>query len=680
MPEISRSPPSGSSSAWVSSIETHSPQGWLQFLPPDWQRNMLPADVSHAARSDIKPLVVGTEPFLGECFSSVLARACDANVFTKPLHLLGLVGLHAQASEAVPFSRTSTAPAIAKLLGTAVAEIESRMHPAVQDEFGRSTVHWFGTSMERRHIESSVRRFAPNSLEQSEHFPAVWGVRLLDFCPNTMELLLSECPHCARTLGWRACRFLSKCEKCGASLVHGESPTVQLELREPARLGAALVSHSHQVRRGALSSLPEPFATWAPADALLGLLTLGEAHLSLDALGDTFESAGAAQKIASGIEFAKNWPDSLSRFLKASTAKTNSTSVREGLGPLGKLFSSGATRTPIRDLVRSTISASLGEAMVPVRLHLGSAVNDTCRAGMLSALEASKLLGIRLNRLRRLEGSSDTFLNRHKVKGGPALYDQAAILRLRTALKDGATTQVCARQLGLPKYLVEAFILAKILELVKCPDAAIVTGNHLVSIASLDALRERLRQQSRPIGGGITLRKAMQRNGDSRDWVTVFQKMLDGRIRLQIDDRDGRSLSDALIVRATDIDRPTSRRSTGPSISGIDVTCQTAADIIGTTSQFISAAVKSGFLKGAVGRRNSAIPLEGVLTFQQLFVLSEELRETFGGHTKSIACQLRSASLAPVATINRVSVWHRSEIETYAGELTGSFCGLEGMI
>lgn len=393
---------------------------------------MLPAEVSHAAWSDIKPLVVGTEPFVGECFSSVLARACEANAFTKPLHLLALVGLHAQASEAVPFSRTSTAPAIAELLGTAVAEIESRMHPAVQDEFGRSTVHWFGTSMERRHIESFVRRFAPNSLEQSEHFPAIWSVRLLDFCPNTMELLLSECPQCTRPLGWRACRFLSKCEKCGASLLHGDSLTVPLELREAARLGAALVSHSHKVRQGALSSLPEPFATWAPADVLLGLLTLGEAHLSLDPSGNTSQSAGSAKKIASGIEFAENWPDSLSKFVRASTAKTNSTSVREGLGPLGKLFSKGATRTPIRDLIRSTISASLGEAMVPLKLHTGSVVNGTCRAGMLSALEASELLGIGRKRLRRLEGRSETFLTRHKVKGGSALYDQAAILRPAT--------------------------------------------------------------------------------------------------------------------------------------------------------------------------------------------------------------------------------------------------------
>lgn len=637
---------------------------------------MLPADVSHAAWSDINPLVVGTEPFAGECFSSVLARACEANVFTKPMHLLSLVGLGAQASEAVPFSRASAAPAIARLLGTAVADIESRMHPTVQDDFGRSTVHWFGASMERRHIESSVRRFAPRSLEQSLYFPAIWGVRMLDFCPNTMELLLSECPHCARTLGWRACRFLSKCEKCGASLLGAVTLTVPLQVREEARLGAALVSPAPQVRHSALSSLPELFATWDPADALLGLLTLGEAQLWLNPSRSIAGAAGSGEKIAAGIKFAREWPDSLSRFVKASTVRSNSPSVGSGLGHLSKLFSRSAKRTPIRDLVRSTISASLSEAIVPVKLVAGSAVNDTCRAGMFSALEASKVLGICGKHLRRLEGRSETFLTRHNVKGGPALYDQAGILRLRGALRDGATPQVCARQLGVPRYLVEAFISAKILDLVNCPDAAIVTDSRLISMMSLDELRERLRALSRPIGVGIALRKAMQRNGDSRDWVAVFQKMLDGNIRLHLDDRDGGPLSDALTVRATDMTRRVSHRTTGPGITGIAVTCQTAADIIGTTTQFISAAVKSGFLKGRVGQRDSAVPLECVLTFQRNFVLTGELRETFDGHSKSIGCQLRSAGLAPVAIINRARVWRRSDIETCARGQRGSLSGL----
>jgi hypothetical protein len=337
---------------------------------------MLDGEPTQVPLSDIRPLVIGTQPFPGECLSSVLVRACEANVFTKTSHLLDLIGLHAQASEAVPFTQANAAPALAKLLGTTTEEIASRMHPAAQEDLGYSTVHWFGSSIQRRHIEARVRRFAPHSLAEHAHFPAFWTVRLLDFCPITTELLHSECPQCSRPLGWRACRSLLKCERCGASLLSAESRTLPPDLREAAQLGAALVSPIGTVRQAALSSLPDPFSTWAPAEALLGLVTLGEAQLSLEPAHDSRVAAASAARIAAGIKFASDWPDSLARFVKISTARSNSTSVRLGLGSLGKLFLSSATRTRIGDLIRATISTSLGEAMVPAKLFSGGVVNN----------------------------------------------------------------------------------------------------------------------------------------------------------------------------------------------------------------------------------------------------------------------------------------------------------------
>ena len=146
----------------------------------------------------IRPLVVETTPFPGECLSSVLVRASEANKLTKPSHMLSLIGLRAQASESVPFSHARATPAIAKLVGASVEAIESRMHQAVEDDLGRSSVHWFGSSIERGHIEAVARRFAPHSLQEGQHYPALWTVRLLDYCPSTLELLVSDCPQCSR--------------------------------------------------------------------------------------------------------------------------------------------------------------------------------------------------------------------------------------------------------------------------------------------------------------------------------------------------------------------------------------------------------------------------------------------------------------------------------------------------
>ena len=612
--------------------------------------------------------MIGIEPHPGECLSSVLARACEANVFTKAAHLLDLIGLRAQASEAVPFTHVSDAPAIAKLLGTTTEQIESRMHPPTQDDLGRPMVHWYNGSIERRYLEAGVRRYAPRSLEQCKHFPALWSVRLLDYCPLTMEYLLSECPNCSRPLGWRACRAPSKCDKCGGSLLHAESRTLPPQLHDAARFGAALVSPKATVRQTALSSLRDPFSNWAPADALVGLLKLGEAQVSLETLSSPSEAAGSAACLAAGIAFARQWPDSLCLYVKRSTERSNSTSARAGLGSLSRLFESTARQSPIRDLVRATISTSLGEAVVPAKLFSGAIINSASRAGRLTAQQAIKQLGISFKHLRRLEGRSKTFLARHNVHGGAALYDQAAISRLAEDLSSSSRHREAAQLLGVPDYCIDALLSAHLIKPVSNQDAIIVSGCPLISKASIDALGKKLRRSSRVVDGGVTLRRAMHRNGDPYDWVAVLRGLLAKRIDVCYEDSERLALCDTLIVRADDVARHVSRRHEGPGISKIDVCCQTAAETIGTTAQFVSAAVRAGLIDGDVRLRNSELSLSGVLTFQKNFILTEEIGETFKKHQRTIVSQLRKARLKPVAIINRTTVWRRAEIERYIAE------------
>lgn len=621
------------------------------------------------AISAVRPLVVATEPFPGESLSSVLVRACEANVFTKVSNLLNLIGIRSRASEAVPFTRTAEASAIAKLLGTTTSEVESRMHPAAQDDSGRPTVHWFGSQVDRFHVDSRSRRFAPRSLEEHGYSPAVWSVRLLDYCPVTMELLVSECPKCSALLGWRYCRSLLKCEKCGTSLLQAKSSTLPSHLHEEARVGAALVSPVAAVRQAALSSLPDPFSTWRPADALVGLLTLGEAQISLQPLHHAGNTAGAAAKLAAGLEFARDWPSSLSRYVKECAARTNSTSVRTALGPLSALFQSTATRTPIRDLVRSEISTSLGEAVVPAKLFSGAAVDSACRFGMLSASQASKALGISLERLRRLEGRSETFVARHRVPGGVTLYDKTAVSRLRGVLDQSVNPNACARQLGIPRHCVDAFIAAGLVQVVTNLDAEIIRGTGLITKASMVALRKRFQEQSRKLKRGVTLRHAMRRIGAPQHWLAMFQDILSGRVRAQVVECASTSLSDAVVVESTETPRRLPRRLEAPDVSGIEISCQTAARIIGTRPIFVSSAVEIGFLTGDRRGRDFAIPLEQVLKFQREFMVAEELREIFGGHQRSICCKLDRAGLKPAATINRVRVWRRSDIERYVDQV-----------
>lgn len=267
-----------------------------------------------------------------------------------------------------------------------------------------------------------------------------------------------------------------------------------------------------------------------------------------------------------------------------------------------------------------------------------------------------------------LDGQSEAFLARHNVQRGVALYDEAAVSRLRELLDQSVTPNDCARQLGIPNYCVKAFVSAGLLEGVDDRDVEIVRGSGLMKKASIVELRERCKKQGQRQSskGVVALSETMRRHGAPGAWVAAFDDVVSGRTQHQFIGSDDTSLSEALLVDPTDIARHASHHFSEFEISEIEISCQAAAKIIGTSTQFISASVKIGFLEGVVGVTNSAIPLERVFEFQKNFILGEELRAALGGgHQRSISCELRRAGLEPTATINRTSVWWRSDIEKY---------------
>jgi hypothetical protein len=161
----------------------------------------------------------------------------------------------------------------------------------------------------------------------------------------------------------------------------------------------------------------------------------------------------------------------------------------------------------------------------------------------------------------------------------------------------------------------------------------------------------------------------MRRIGAPQHWVTVFEDVLSGHIRSQLVEDDSASLTDALLVESSEIARRMPRHSSEPDVSGIEVSCQTAASLIGVKFMFVSTAVEIGFLAGERRGRDFAIPLQQVLKFQSEFVVAEEMREIFGGHHNSISCKLDRAGVKPAATIKQAKVWRRSDIERYVDQV-----------
>jgi hypothetical protein len=206
-------------------------------------------------------------------------------------------------------------------------------------------------------------------------------------------------------------------------------------------------------------------------------------------------------------------------------------------------------------------------------------------------------------------------------------------------------------------------------EVVTDPDAEIIGGAGLITKASMIALRERCRKQSEKLERGVALRHSMRRIGAPQHWVAVFEDVLSGRIRCQLLECDSASLTDALVIDSNDFARRMPRRSNDLDVRGIEISCQVAAKLIGTTPMAVSSAVKARLIKGKLRGRDYFIPLEQVLKFQSEFMVAEELREIFGGHQRSICCELDGAGVKPAATVNRVRVWRRSDIERHVDQV-----------
>jgi len=170
-------------------------------------------------RTSVKPLIGVVEPFDGECLMSVLARTAEKNVFTRVREMVESAGLQVLRPEFIPFTQVQAAPGLSKLLGVESGVIAGLMHPASDPERPVDKVNWYGTHLPRKFI-SIDRRFSPKSFASSPYIRAVWQVRPITFCPESMELLITQCPHCGAEVGWRVLHGFHVCATCGRSLRH----------------------------------------------------------------------------------------------------------------------------------------------------------------------------------------------------------------------------------------------------------------------------------------------------------------------------------------------------------------------------------------------------------------------------------------------------------------------------
>lgn len=540
------------------------------------------------------------------------------------------------------------------------------MHPRVNDTWGRHCVDWFGTPIDRRQMDTVTRRISPSSLRETLAHRSSWMLRTLSFCPITMELLISNCPTCLKRLGWRACRAIWKCDKCGASLLEAEAPAVPESYLHSARLAANLVSEVAGVRLAALAELPEPFLTWVPGDVLDAAAVLGKANLALKGVRGVAREGASAQEIAVGFEFLQGWPETLVTFSREATNLNRSASFIKGHGSLGKYFYSSAPPNPLRDLLRTSIPSAMNEANVPIRVSARSVSAGGVRTKTLTALEARRELGVAQSTLRRLEGRSPVFATRiRQARGATTLYNAAGIRRLSHSLRMSVKSEQCAKLLGIPNYCIPSVLGAELIKSVADVDVQILTESTRIERSSIDVLSKDLIAKSIKIEGGVTLKSQMQGQTNPEIWPAALLAILKGDLAVQAIEGEPLAVSERLLVRSEEISAFSASVRTSSGVPNIEISCLEAGDILGATGQFVAAATRAGLIEGEIGFPRSNVKLWSVEQFRRYYILPRELSKMLNCSSKSARGRLSAAGFDPKVCVERVNVWLRSDVASF---------------
>lgn len=561
----------------------------------------------------------------------------------------------------VAFTQTHLASAFA----LEVAEIEERMHLALEEDGRRDRVHFFGVALDRRLLEAKVRRVSPAALALSSHHRAAWMIRALDFCPESMEFLVDVCPACGCRLGWTKCKSLKRCDGCDSLLTSHPGKLVPADLRADARAAALIISTDPEVRRNAMAVLPVAFASWSPGDVFAALVEFGaavgtatgsEAAVNRAIGAGRFDGFGVADLVA-GYRFATTWPDSLIEHVRQKYEAQGSTSAARCLGTLGKYMASTSAPSPLRDLIRREAGKAIHAAGIPAKLYARNADGGAERTGVVTAREAEARFKITRRTLSRLEGKSPTFRGKSPGQKGTSLYDLRRLEVLADARDRSVTTDAAACRLGIPIHAVRPLADANLITEATDPDLVLVYEVGRIEISSIERLRTTLTERSTPeIPGGVSLGDALRSEVRPSAWARVVEKLMAGELLACLSSDPEGFLGAAFVAKQP---LASTLEACGEEPDGV-VSCLAAARILGTSEQFVAAATQAGYLVGVVRPRKSEISLQSVQRFAASYLLSTEVAERVGCNPAAVRRRMRAHGFTPVATIYRCNLWDRA--------------------
>ncbi|WP_165421313.1 hypothetical protein [Bradyrhizobium sp. Leo170] len=243
--------------------------------------------------------------------------------------MLQLAGFETHRARFLPVSETVDLESLAQFFGCKEAELRSRMQLPieVQGSLPNTFISHFGSPVRRFMREPALRRVSPASLRVSPHHRATSTLRPLRYCPESGELLTSDCPNpgCGKPLGWNYAQGVPFCEYC---LDDDCCPTTDLrDLELPRLVGDELALYRSVTgllagHPDAMRALPPSFASWHGWEVFDMIAMLG--NNLCRRFPDRSKLRGSAcfagpewhQNLMSAARVVMSWPDGAGDLVK----------------------------------------------------------------------------------------------------------------------------------------------------------------------------------------------------------------------------------------------------------------------------------------------------------------------------------------------------------------------------
>jgi hypothetical protein len=504
-----------------------------------------------------------------ESLSGALFRVAGTAGYATTQQMIEFAGFSFTRLESIASKDPAVAgPAIAELLGVPLDEVVRHFHQNHPDGF----FDFFGTRIRTKHRDITGRRVAPMALRQANYMRALWQLKPFSFDPHSLEMLLSNCPHCGKPLDYLRSLGVERCMACTDYEYGLPKPTI--DFRDfPQPILAIEDREALDFVAGLIDPDPDVRASFAPnLDDELCSLTRGELFeltlaLCCVADQDTSRSTTSIARPTTREDHARiftpdalsaagravmQWPGGFNQLCETARAGMAERGFFGAKAELGQIYALQVDRSltqATRDVTRTAIARNMRET---ASTNMVRRVEFRGGIDLITTSAAAKKYGIRGKLFPRLARDGRVKVYRSLAKKGPVMFREDQIAEIAAIREDVEAVSSVGVRLGIPPSVVREIAKEGLLIPEGGPVLHLLVGKEYYRRSSVDRLISAIEVATKPNPGGSNyarLTKSMNAlPPGSKPWVTVIKAILNGD--LEVFQVEGR-LNAVLIKLAT---------------------------------------------------------------------------------------------------------------------------------